>query len=294
MDHYKLLQVSADASPEVIRAAYRALVQRAHPDRAGSDAVHQERMKEINRAYSVLSNPASRAAYDARLSGVGPPLRLPDPMARPVDGAEFSVIWRAGTVLSNEAWSDTQVQSKGGGGFVLGGYGFTSAPRVSSTITPRQRIVLRLAGGDVFIEQSGEHLRVVAGQRIVLFSVTAEKLSDPVRVAIWNLDTREWFLLSDGVGACGSRLCPRRRSLRDFALYAVCLVGSAWLGWHMVYPMSWLVWAFYFVFGVPILIGAFTPVLFWTQSKITYAVRSRVVALIDRLNTTDELNGSHA
>lgn len=294
MDHYKLLQVSPDASPEVIRAAYRVLVQRAHPDRAGAGSVHQDHMKEINQAYSVLSDPTSRAAYDAGLSGVSPMARLPDPMPKSVDGVAFSVIWRAGTVLSNEAWSDTHVQSKGGGGFVLGGYGLTSAPRVSSTITPRQRIALRLAGGDVFIEQTGEHLRVVAGQRIVLFSVTAEKLSAPLRVVLWNLDSGEWFWLSGGLSACGTQLCPRRRSVRDFGVYAACLAGSAWLGWHIVYPMSWLVWALYFAFGIPILIGAFTPVLLWTQSKIENAVRSRIVALIDRLSNTDELNRSHA
>lgn len=66
-DHYKLLQVRRDASPEVIAAAYRRLMRDAHPD-TGGDA---EGAKQLNLAYEVLSNPERRAAYDRTL-GTGP------------------------------------------------------------------------------------------------------------------------------------------------------------------------------------------------------------------------------
>ncbi|MRR12077.1 J domain-containing protein [bacterium] len=62
-DHYRLLQVRRDASPEVISAAYRRLMKDAHPD-AGGDP---ERARRLNHAYEVLSDPDSRRAYDAAL-----------------------------------------------------------------------------------------------------------------------------------------------------------------------------------------------------------------------------------
>jgi hypothetical protein len=60
-DFYRVLEVAPDASPEVIRAAYLALVKRHHPDRRGD----VERMKQVVRAWEVLGDPTSRAAYDA-------------------------------------------------------------------------------------------------------------------------------------------------------------------------------------------------------------------------------------
>jgi len=62
-DYYAILQVHPQADREVIGAAYRRLAARYHPDVNGSsDAV--ERMRQLNAAYEVLSDPASRAAYD--------------------------------------------------------------------------------------------------------------------------------------------------------------------------------------------------------------------------------------
>ena len=65
---YDILQVSRVASPEVIRAAYKSLSQRWHPDRnLGNRAEAECRMKGINAAYDVLSDPQKRATYDAKL-----------------------------------------------------------------------------------------------------------------------------------------------------------------------------------------------------------------------------------
>ena len=64
-NHYRVMQVQPDAPFEVIRANYRALVQKLklHPDLGGDHwtAAH------INAAYHVLSNPVLRAAYDREL-----------------------------------------------------------------------------------------------------------------------------------------------------------------------------------------------------------------------------------
>lgn len=64
-DYYLILGVLPDAEDVVIKAAYKALVQRYHPDRfQGSAEEAQRRTRELNEAYEVLSNPAKRADYD--------------------------------------------------------------------------------------------------------------------------------------------------------------------------------------------------------------------------------------
>ncbi len=62
-DYYKVLGVSKDASPDDIKRAYRNLALKYHPDRNKNDDA-EEKFKEINEAYAVLSNPEKRQQYD--------------------------------------------------------------------------------------------------------------------------------------------------------------------------------------------------------------------------------------
>lgn len=64
-NHYRILYVQPDAPPEVIKAAWRALMsaRRVHPDLGGD---HDEAVR-LNTAYEVLGDPARRAAYDQSL-----------------------------------------------------------------------------------------------------------------------------------------------------------------------------------------------------------------------------------
>ncbi len=62
-DFYNVLGVSRDASPEQIKDAYRGLVFKFHPDR-NKDPKAAEKMREINEAYAVLSDPQKRQQYD--------------------------------------------------------------------------------------------------------------------------------------------------------------------------------------------------------------------------------------
>lgn len=65
-DYYAVLGVLPSAEDVVIRAAYKALAQRYHPDRFDGDAdTAHARTSELNEAYAVLSDPALRAEYDA-------------------------------------------------------------------------------------------------------------------------------------------------------------------------------------------------------------------------------------
>lgn len=60
MDYYSILGVGKSASPEDIKAAYRKLAMKHHPDRGG-DA---KKFQEISEAYETLSNPDKKAQYD--------------------------------------------------------------------------------------------------------------------------------------------------------------------------------------------------------------------------------------
>jgi curved DNA-binding protein CbpA len=64
--HYETLEVSPLASASVIRAAYRCLAQRHHPDKNLHSDDAGLRLASINGAYSILSDPAKRKEYDLR------------------------------------------------------------------------------------------------------------------------------------------------------------------------------------------------------------------------------------
>jgi molecular chaperone DnaJ len=73
-DYYEVLGVERGAGDGEIKRAFRRLAQQWHPD-VNADAAAQERFKEINEAYQVLSDPQRRQAYDmfgrAGLGGTG-------------------------------------------------------------------------------------------------------------------------------------------------------------------------------------------------------------------------------
>lgn len=64
MDYYEILEVSQNASQEVIKAAYKSLIQRYHPDKNPGNAEIAARASQVVQAYDTLSDPQKRAAYD--------------------------------------------------------------------------------------------------------------------------------------------------------------------------------------------------------------------------------------
>lgn len=66
MTHYELLQVSPEASTEVIEASWKTLMKKYHPDKKTGNAQLAEK---LNQAHDILSDPEKRKVYDLSLNG---------------------------------------------------------------------------------------------------------------------------------------------------------------------------------------------------------------------------------
>ncbi|MGW0390494.1 J domain-containing protein [Streptomyces sp. NPDC003042] len=81
-DHYAVLGVRAEASPEQITSAYRALIRALHPDTRPSGPAADAELAEVIDAYRTLHDPLRRSLYDAerrrpRQQPAGHPVRIP-------------------------------------------------------------------------------------------------------------------------------------------------------------------------------------------------------------------------
>ena len=70
-NYYDILGVDKKATPEEIKAAYRKLAMKYHPDRNQGDEAAAEKFKEVNEAHETLSDQQKRAAYDYELEHPG-------------------------------------------------------------------------------------------------------------------------------------------------------------------------------------------------------------------------------
>lgn len=64
-DYYALLEVPPTATSAEIRRAYRRLARKYHPDLNKQAPDNDQRIKHLNEAYAILSDPIKRAAYDS-------------------------------------------------------------------------------------------------------------------------------------------------------------------------------------------------------------------------------------
>lgn len=71
-DYYQILEMEKEASPQKIKEAYRRLAFQYHPDRNRENPSAVEKMKEINEAYAVLSDPEKRRDYNTFHEQYGP------------------------------------------------------------------------------------------------------------------------------------------------------------------------------------------------------------------------------
>ncbi len=88
-DYYKTLGVAKTAKPAEIKASYRKLARKYHPDANKGDAGAEEKFKEISEAYSVLSDEKQRKEYDEARSMFGGGFRVPTG-TRPGGGGGFN------------------------------------------------------------------------------------------------------------------------------------------------------------------------------------------------------------
>ena len=93
-DYYSVLGVSASATQDQIKRAYRKLAKKHHPDANAGDKASAERFKEISEAYSVLNDAAKRKQYDqlrryGAFNGSGPRPRGPSPGGAGGAGTRF-------------------------------------------------------------------------------------------------------------------------------------------------------------------------------------------------------------
>jgi DnaJ-class molecular chaperone len=84
---YDMLEVSQFVTPNVLRAAYRSLVQSFHPDKNSGTDTASGRSAEINDAYSILSDPVKRLCYDKTLGQQA--TRVERRGVKPSGGAQF-------------------------------------------------------------------------------------------------------------------------------------------------------------------------------------------------------------
>jgi molecular chaperone DnaJ len=86
-DYYEVLGIQRGATDGEIKKAFRAIALEVHPDKAPGDPVAEERFKEANEAYAVLSDPDRRAAFDRfGHAAFGPPGQGSSPPGAPFGG----------------------------------------------------------------------------------------------------------------------------------------------------------------------------------------------------------------
>ena len=68
-NYYEILEINRNASQEIVEKAYKTLAKKYHPDlQSGNNKIkYEEKLKAINEAYEVLSDPQKRASYDTTL-----------------------------------------------------------------------------------------------------------------------------------------------------------------------------------------------------------------------------------
>ncbi len=139
-DYYKILGVGRNSDADEIKSAYRKLALKYHPDRNQGDKQAEEKFKEINEAYQVLSDSEKRAHYDRLGSAYS------NWQQRGAPGGFNWGEWTRGTPGGMHVEFEGDLGDLFGGGFsdffsqIFGGFGMDAKERQG---TPRQQVPQR-------------------------------------------------------------------------------------------------------------------------------------------------------
>ena len=64
LEYYEILEIQRDADSGAIKKAYRKQALKYHPDRNQGDKEAEDKFKQVNEAYQVLSDPQKKSTYD--------------------------------------------------------------------------------------------------------------------------------------------------------------------------------------------------------------------------------------
>lgn len=78
-DPFRILQVQPGADPDVIKAAYRVLARKLHPDSGPMDPATERKMTDLNWAYATVRDPAKQQAWESEKRRAAPPTPRQDP-----------------------------------------------------------------------------------------------------------------------------------------------------------------------------------------------------------------------
>ncbi len=181
-DYYQVLGVSRNASADEIRAVYRKLAMKYHPDRNPGDKQAEEKFKEANEAYQVLSDAQKRARYDQLGSayssyqrGGGAP-----------DGFDWGQ-WYSGGGMGGQQVNFDDLFGGGGGGFsdffraIFGGMGASTMSDFETRRAPQYEQPVSISLQEAF--SGAARLLEGGGRRVQVKIPAGAKSGTKVRVA---------------------------------------------------------------------------------------------------------------
>jgi curved DNA-binding protein len=192
-DYYQILGVSRSASADEIRAAYRKLALKYHPDRNPGNKQAEDKFKEMNEAYQVLSDPQKRARYDQLGSAYSNYQRN----GGQPDGFDWDQ-WYTTGAGGQQVNFDDLFGGAGGGGFsdffsaIFGGTGGMSGTDVRTRRVPTYEQPVSISLQEAY--EGATRLLETGGRRVQIKIPAGARTGTKVRVAGGAPDGADLYL----------------------------------------------------------------------------------------------------